>query len=271
MISIGLFTMICCSSEFNVQTNICPKQISLINTNFADSGFTIYKLYHDGFCYENIDTLKILKEFLSGKKNVYLLDTLNIAAKNVNYSGKSENNTNINLKLIEPSDTSLSISTKLTAIYQNNTESNTIGFIYQLPCKKRIDSAKTKLIDTMVCITSAGLGDRYLVTFEHRGYCVNEIDSIACSGNFFASDGYLWNNSTFLVPCERIVFQKNDTYLQKVSFKVCVTNNYADYVDTQFYIIYKGGDKSNIINFKLFYSFPDKKLIVEKNSKSQIE
>jgi hypothetical protein len=260
IISSYLFCACNNSSRVEFQITNCPKQISYLGIDLKDSLFTSYELYHDGFCYTNIDTIRILKEFISGSQQVYLKDSIDLASKDIDFHESSPDHAKISMKLREKSDTAFSISSQIKSIYHNGTESNTISFSYQLPCKKKINSPRTDLVDTMSCNTSAGVGDRYLVTFGHEGYCIPEIDSIAGTGTFYSDNGFLWNSSSFLVPRERVTFQANNYYLQEISFKLCVTNSYSDYVDTYFYVVYKDGSKSNLSRFKILFYKLEKKL-----------
>jgi hypothetical protein len=259
------------STRLNVEITNCPKQIEFINTDFTDSGFTTYNLYHEGFCYNSIDSIRIIKEFKSGTAEVYLSETLNLVAKNIDFYEGSDNNTMFNIKLIEPNDTAENISARIAAIYENSTESNTVEFSYQTPCKRQIGQTITELIDTMSCNTTAGDGDRHLITFEHQGYCVSDIDSISVYGNFCSQNGYIWSSSSVLIPREKITFQENNTYLQKISFRLCITNNYADYVENQIYLIYKDGDKSNLTKFRIYFDYQNKKQSTKKIGNEKLE
>ncbi len=271
MISLSLFARCNRTSDLKVEISTCPKHLTFINTDFIDTNFTSINIHHQGFCYNSIDSVILVKDFILGDKSTYLTDTLKVAMENIVFNESSNESCLFSIKLIELSDTSESIAGKLTAIYQNRTESNTIAFSYQLPCKKHIDTVATELIDTMSCETASGTGDRHLISFEHQGYCTQEIDSIAGYGDFYSNDGFFWNSSYFLVPRERITFQENNTFLQKISFKLCITNHYSDYVNTKFYLVYKDGSKSNVAFFKILFDYQNEKSLPEKNCKAEMK
>jgi len=273
LLLISIITLMRCSTsnELKVDIKTCPKQIDLVNTDFSDTGFTAYQIYHDGFCYENIETLLITKEFASGKQKVYLLDTLKLKDPNLDFYESSDNGAKLYVKLIEPDDTSEIVSGKIKAIYQNQTESNTIDFSYNLPCKKEIKVSATKLIDTMSCNTSAGPGDRYRVYIDHQGYCTQQIDSILGYGEFYSLDNYFWNSSTVIITPDRITVADSTVYHQNINFRLCITNSYSDYIDVKFYCIYKDKTKSNTTKTRIFFDYGNLKSLREKLGNLKIE
>ncbi len=271
LFSLVLFLRCNRPSDLKVEITTCPKQLSFESSEMLDPGFTTLNILHQGFCYESIDSLVITRNYSSGENLVYLLDTVSIGRRNIDFTNKTDESSLLNVRIYETGDTAKSVTGKITAIYQNKSQSNTLEFDYELPCAKQIELPVYSLIDTSSCETSAGTGDRYLITFFHKGYCTDEIDSISGSGDFYSLDGYFWNSSTFSLPLARIIFPTNKTYTQQISFKLCITYGYSDYIENKFWMVYKDGTNSNVVHLDIFFEPQIIKSISKKYSKMQIE
>lgn len=259
------------SSDLKVEITTCPKQLSFESTEMLDPGFTALNILHQGFCYDFVDSLSITRNYSSGENLIYLSDTVSIGHRNIDFTNKTDESSLLNVRIHETSDTAKSVTGKITAIYQNKSRSNTLDFSYELPCVKQIELPIYSLIDTSTCETDAGTGDRYLISFIHKGYCADEIDSISGNGDFYSLDGYFWNSSDFSLPRNRIIFPQTITYTQQISFKLCITNGYSDYIHNRFWMVYKDGSKSNVAELDLFFAKKSTEQNSKKNSKTQIE
>ena len=259
------------SSMLKVEMNICPKQIELESAEAKDSGTTTIKLLHNGFCYDFIDSLNITRKYFTGTQKLFIEYTDYLSRRNFRMDNQTDDNCHLNIKSHELSDTAQNITAEITAIYKNGSSSNTVEFSYQTPCNKEISNPTSILLDTSACETSAGTGDRFLVSFRHKGYCTTEIDSIGGSGKFYSFDGYFWNSSDFLVPRERIIFHENNSFVQRIDFKLCVTFHETDFVRNKIWLIYKDKTRSNKAAFEIIFNRHKKKEAILKNNKGHIE
>jgi len=271
LVGVGLFYHCNRASDLKVETTACAKQISFESTEMLDPGFTTLHILHQGFCYEFIDSIAITRNYSSGENQVYLSDTVSIGSRNIDFSNETDESSLLNVRIYETGDTAKSVNGQITAIYQNQSKSNTLDFSYQLPCAKHIELPVYSLIDTSSCQTDAGMGDRYLISFIHKGYCTSEIDSISGGGDFYSLDGYFWNSSDFSLPLSRIIFPQSISYTQQISFKLCITYGYSDYIENKFWMVYKDGTTSNVVHLDIFFEPQIIKSISEKYRKMQIE
>ena len=253
------------SGKLNVEIESCSKQIIVENTETSNAGITTIELQHNGFCYDLIDSFYVTKQYISGKEEVFSTDATPYGNRNFKIENILDDNCTIYIKTYDLSDSAQIITAKVTARYKNQSLSNTAEFSYQTPCKKIITVPTYKLLDTSACETSAGIGDKFLVSFYHQGYCTDEIDSIGGAGDFYSFDGYFWNSADFLIPRERIIFHDNTIFTQQLDFKLCVTYTGSDYVSNKIWIIYKNRSKSNIAPFDIVF---DQKL--RKKTKASI-
>lgn len=243
------------SGDLKVEISTCAKQLAFIGADFTDTSHTTLNIKHLGFCYDYIDSLSFTKEYISGSKNIFAIDTGSVKKAEIEFADRTDKQPVIKLNMVEISDTAESISVRLIAVYKNNTKSNPIEFSYQLPCKKEISNPDYVLMDTMSCETSAGTGDRFMVSFTHTGYCTQDIDSIVGHGDFYSYDGYFWNSSSYQVPKERIILDENNTYQRQISHKLCITFNYSDFVHNRFYAVYHDGTRSNELTMDIKFDY----------------
>jgi len=199
-------------ADLRVEINTCQKQLFFESTDFSYIGYTTIKLVHKGFCYNSIDSISITKKYISGTNQIFMYDTIKIGFENIIFSNSTDESSTISLKFHERCDTASKISAKVVGIYKNNSTSNTLEFVYKFPGSKQLNLSMSTLLDTLNCETSTATGHRFLVNYEEREYCIQEINSIAGNCDFYLLDGYSCNSSDFSISGKRFIFQEKSTF-----------------------------------------------------------